>query len=73
MLRPGQQPSPELAEEIRDFVRQRLAKHEVPRDIEFVPSLPVTVTGKILRRELRAAELRKQEAAAAASNRVSSS
>ena len=54
-------------------MRQRLAKHEVPRDIEFVPSLPITVTGKVLRRELRAAELRKQQDVAAASNRVSSS
>lgn len=72
VLRPGQEPSPQLADEIRDFVRQRLAKHEVPRDIEFVPSLPITVTGKILRRELRAAEIRKQQEVAAASKQAPS-
>jgi acetyl-CoA synthetase len=33
-----------------------LAKHEVPRDIEFVAALPMTTTGKILRRELRERE-----------------
>jgi len=37
-------------------VKQRLAKHEVPRLIEFVDSLPMTTTGKIMRRELREAE-----------------
>ena len=47
-----------LADELRDFVRSRVAKHEVPRLIEFVTSLPMTTTGKIMRRELR--ELEKQ-------------
>jgi acetyl-CoA synthetase len=42
-----------LAEELRDSVRTRLAKHEVPKMIEFVDSLPMTTTGKIMRRELR--------------------
>ena len=42
-----------LVEELREFVRGRLAKHEVPRFIEFVDSLPMTTTGKIMRRELR--------------------
>jgi acetyl-CoA synthetase len=40
-----------------------VAKHEVPRLIEFVTSLPMTTTGKIMRRELR--ELEKQRRAAA--------
>jgi acetyl-CoA synthetase len=40
----------------RNFVREHLAKHEVPRDVEFVEALPMTTTGKILRRELRDAE-----------------
>ncbi len=53
LLRPGQQPSAELAEAIRESVRTRLARHECPRDIEFVDSLPLTTTGKIMRRELR--------------------
>jgi len=37
-------------------VREHLAKPEVPREVEFVESLPMTTTGKILRRELREAE-----------------
>ena len=45
--------SPELAEELRGFVRTRLAPYEVPREVEFVESLPLTVTGKIRRAELR--------------------
>ncbi len=48
--------SDELAEEIRSFVREHLAKHEVPREIEFVDALPMTTTGKIQRRKLREAE-----------------
>jgi acetyl-CoA synthetase len=53
VLKDGISPSPALVEEVRDFVRDHLARHEVPRDIEFVAALPMTTTGKILRRELR--------------------
>ena len=53
ILRAGHVPSAGLAEEIRASVRTRLARHECPRDIEFVDALPMTATGKILRRELR--------------------
>jgi acetyl-CoA synthetase len=56
ILKEGISPSPDLVEEVRDFVREHLARHEVPRDIEFVATLPMTTTGKILRRELRDAE-----------------
>ena len=63
VLRAGAAPEPELVDEIRDFVRKHLAKHEVPRDIEFVPSLPMTTTGKILRRVLRDAERAKTSGA----------
>jgi acetyl-CoA synthetase len=48
--------SQRLAEEIRSFVREHLARHEVPREIEFVDALPMTTTGKIQRRKLREAE-----------------
>jgi acetyl-CoA synthetase len=37
-------------------VREHLAKHEVPREIEFVDTLPMTTTGKIQRRKLRERE-----------------
>lgn len=51
--------SDSLREEIRDLVREQLAKYEYPREIEFVESLPQTTTGKIQRRKLRKRE-RKQ-------------
>ena len=56
VLRDGFSPSHQLVDEIRNFVRDHLAKHEVPRDVEFVTALPMTTTGKIMRRELRDAE-----------------
>ena len=53
VLRDGISPSMELAEDIKGFVRTRLSAHEYPREIDFVPSLPMTATGKIMRRVLR--------------------
>ncbi len=54
VLRSGFEPSKALEHDIRDFVKKRLSAHEYPREIEFVTSLPMTTTGKIIRRELRA-------------------
>ncbi|MET0408239.1 MAG: AMP-binding protein [Hyphomicrobium sp.] len=51
--------SDDIKEGIRSMVKTRLAKHEVPRDIEIVESLPLSANGKILRRELREREIRK--------------
>ena len=56
VLKDGFRGSPQLVDEIRSFVRDHLAKHEVPRDVEFVAALPMTTTGKIIRRQLRDAE-----------------
>lgn len=53
VLRPGHEPSDELAAELQRHVRTRLAAHEVPRRVEFVADLPRTATGKIMRRALR--------------------
>jgi acetyl-CoA synthetase len=50
---PGAQPGEALAHELQAFVRERLAPYEVPRAVEFVGELPLTVTGKIRRGELR--------------------
>jgi acetyl-CoA synthetase len=63
ILKDSVQRTPELAEQIRGFVRDHLAKHEVPRDIEFVDALPMTTTGKIQRKKLREAERAKLAAA----------
>ena len=54
VLRPGFAPSDALAREIQDFVKVQLAAHEYPRFVQFADSLPMTATGKVLRRELRA-------------------
>ena len=53
VLKDGVVPSDALAAEIRDHVRTRLAAHEYPREVAFVAELPLTTTGKIVRRELR--------------------
>ena len=54
VLAPGFTPSASLTAEIQDFVRTRLAAHEYPRQIEYVDGLPLTATGKVMRRQLRA-------------------
>jgi acetyl-CoA synthetase len=53
VLKPGFSPLPELAKEIQAQVRTRLSAHEYPREIEFVAELPLTTSGKIIRRLLR--------------------
>ena len=53
---PGASGSPELAAELQVLVRTRLSGYEVPRSVEFVGELPLTVTGKIRRAELRRLE-----------------
>jgi acetyl-CoA synthetase len=53
VLNPGHAGTDALASEIQEFVKTRLAAHEYPRRVEFVESLPMTTTGKIIRRELR--------------------
>ncbi len=53
VLKDGFAPSDALAAELAAHVRTRLAAHEYPREIAFVTSLPMTTTGKIIRRELR--------------------
>ena len=55
-LRPGYEPSERLKIELQEFVKQRLAKHEYPRQIEFISEIPKTTTGKIRRKDLRKRE-----------------
>ena len=59
ILSAGIVPDDALIETLKESVRTRLAKHEVPRHIEFVEALPMTTTGKIMRRELREMEKKK--------------
>jgi acyl-CoA synthetase (AMP-forming)/AMP-acid ligase II len=48
------------AEELRDYVHDRLARFKTPREIVFVSTLPRTATGKVLKRELRTMEVESQ-------------
>lgn len=61
VLKPDVKPDAELEQSLRDSVKARLARYEYPREIEFLDSLPMTVTGKVLRRELRERERNKIE------------
>ncbi|HVY05574.1 MAG TPA: acyl-CoA synthetase [Burkholderiales bacterium] len=53
VLNDGIAPTDMLTRELQDHVRTRLAAHEYPRQVRYVDSLPMTTTGKIIRRELR--------------------
>jgi acetyl-CoA synthetase len=53
VLRAGIEPSEALESDIREFVRNRLSAHEYPREIAFRDALPLTTTGKVIRRLLR--------------------
>jgi acetyl-CoA synthetase len=53
VLKDGYAPSQELADDIQNFVRQRLSAHEYPREVAFVSELPLTTSGKVIRRLLR--------------------
>ena len=56
VLAEGYEPSDELAQEIKGFVREHHSAYAYPRLIEFVDDLPKTLTGKIRRIELREQE-----------------
>jgi acetyl-CoA synthetase len=61
VLKPEVRPSAALEEEIRQFVKVRLAAHEYPREVEFVSELPMTATGKIMRKELKKLEVERKK------------
>ena len=56
-LRPGANAT---ADEVIEFCRANLAKYKIPSLIEFMPSLPKSAVGKVLRRELREMEAKKE-------------
>jgi acetyl-CoA synthetase len=60
VLKPDVTYGPGLEEEIKNYVKSRLAAYEYPREIEFVSELPITATGKIMRKELRKMELERK-------------
>jgi len=54
VLQPQYACTENLANELKVFVKDRLSKHCYPRDIEFLTELPMTVTGKVIRKQLKA-------------------
>jgi acetyl-CoA synthetase len=52
-LKPDATPSDALANDIRAFVRTRLSAVEYPREITFVDAIPLTTSGKVIRRVFR--------------------
>jgi acetyl-CoA synthetase len=56
-LKPGHVPDETLKRELLAFVRKRLGTAVAPKEIDFVPGLPKTRSGKIMRRLLKAREL----------------
>ncbi|MBV0892284.1 AMP-binding protein [Paracoccus sp. Z118] len=53
VLRPGYAAGEELAKQLQDHARRLCAAHSYPREVAFLDALPMTVTGKVMRRELR--------------------
>jgi acetyl-CoA synthetase len=53
VLKQGHAGSDALATEIQNFVKTRLSGHEYPREVAFIDDLPMTTTGKVIRRLLR--------------------
>lgn len=65
VAKPGHHPASEearvdLMNSIRNHVKSRMAQYAYPREIEFVTELPMTATGKIMRKNLRQAEIAKK-------------
>ncbi|SNR95663.1 fatty-acyl-CoA synthase [Haloechinothrix alba] len=50
---PDVEPSPELADELIAYVRDRIAHYKAPRSVDFLDELPRTPTGKLLKGKLR--------------------
>ncbi len=55
VLAKGYAPSDVLKTELQDYVKTHTAPYKYPRILEFVPSLPKTISGKIMRKDIRAA------------------
>ena len=53
VLKSGHPPSDALAADIQGFVKTRLSAHEYPREVAFIDEMPMTTTGKVIRRLLR--------------------
>ena len=61
VLNDGFVASEALTESIKVFVKERLSAHEYPREVAFVDAIPLTTTGKVIRRHFRDAARREAE------------
>jgi acetyl-CoA synthetase len=61
VLKEGFAPCDTLAAALGHHVKTRLAQHAYPREIGFLDALPMTVTGKVIRKELKARATRERE------------
>ena len=61
VLKGAHSASDTLQEDLANFVKERLSKHSYPREISFVDALPMTVTGKIIRKDLKARAIAEKE------------
>jgi len=59
VLKPGYKPSEALVKDIQRYVKRVTAPYKYPRRVEFVESLPKTISGKIRRHELRELEMKR--------------
>ncbi|MCK8519595.1 AMP-binding protein [Methanoculleus sp. 7T] len=59
ILKPGYRPSESLVKDIQKHVKRVTAPYKYPRAVEFVESLPKTISGKIKRHELREIEMKR--------------
>ncbi len=50
VLKPGARAT---GAELQEYVKKRLASYSYPREITFLDALPMTVTGKVIRKELK--------------------
>ncbi|MEO1139558.1 MAG: AMP-binding protein [Pseudomonadota bacterium] len=62
VLKSDAAPSDSLAEMLQDYVKERLASYSYPREIAFLEALPMTVTGKVIRKDLKARAVREARA-----------
>lgn len=53
VLKPGFDAGEILASDLQSFAKERCAKHSYPRELSFLDALPMTVTGKVIRKELK--------------------
>jgi fatty-acyl-CoA synthase len=51
-LAPGEIPSPALEQDLLAYVRSQIAHYKSPRSIDFIPELPRTPTGKLMKHKL---------------------